>query len=107
MVQLILVARQKPCVLWDNMPSEVLSERFWKFFKRKILYNAYYEKFSEFEDAATAFFDDLEKYRDDLRSLLTENFEIVPTLTLIAGFNVVTGKVHSRQAKEILHVGSI
>ncbi|MBK5970767.1 MULTISPECIES: IS630 family transposase [Thiorhodovibrio] len=61
-------------------PNLNLIERFWKFFKRKILYNTYYETFAEYEDACSEFFNNLEKHRDGLRSLLTDNFEIVPSI---------------------------
>ena len=61
-------------------PNLNLIERFWKFFKRKVLYNTYYQTFAEYEDACSAFFDNLDKHRDGLRSLLTDNFEIVPSI---------------------------
>lgn len=32
-------------------PNLNLIERYWKFFKKKVLYNRYYEKFNEFKDA--------------------------------------------------------
>jgi transposase len=51
-----------------------LIERLWKFFKREILYNTYYEKFDDFLEACKGFFRCRTKYRDRLRSLLSENF---------------------------------
>jgi transposase len=58
-------------------PNLDLIERLWKFFKKKILYNRYYETFDEFRTACEEFFADPRKYHRELRSLLTENFAIV------------------------------
>ena len=58
-------------------PNLNLIERFWKFFKRKVLYNKYYEKFDVFWDACAGFFNDIVKYENELRSLLTDNFQII------------------------------
>ena len=55
-------------------PNLNLIERLWKFFKKKILYNKYYEKYEDFLSACKSFFRCRTKYRDELRSLLTENF---------------------------------
>ena len=58
-------------------PNLNLIERLWKFFKKKILYNHYYETFDEFRAACEEFFCNPRKYHRELRSLLTENFAIV------------------------------
>lgn len=58
-------------------PNLNLIERFWKFFKKTILYSKYYETFAKFEQACDDFFKGLEKYQTNLRSLLTENFQII------------------------------
>jgi transposase len=58
-------------------PNLNLIERFWKFFKKQVLYNQYYETFSQFKSACEGSFDDLASYHKQLRSLLTENFEII------------------------------
>ena len=58
-------------------PNLNLIERFWKFFKKTILYSKYYETFSKFKQACDDFFQGLEKYHTDLRSLLTEKFQII------------------------------
>jgi transposase len=58
-------------------PNLNLIERFWKFFKRSVLYNRYYERFSEFRDASKAFLSGLDAHAPKLRTLLTENFQIV------------------------------
>jgi len=59
-------------------PNLNLIERFWKFFKSEVLCNQYYEKFERFKDACRRFFANLADYEVQLRSLLTENFEILP-----------------------------
>jgi transposase len=58
-------------------PNLNLIERFWKFFKRQVLYNRYYETFDDYKQACKQFFGSLDQHTEQLRSLLTENFEIV------------------------------
>jgi transposase len=58
-------------------PNLNLIERFWKFFKRKILYNQYYETFGLFTKACKDFFANLGQYVPELRKLLAENFQII------------------------------
>ena len=58
-------------------PNLNLIERFWKFFKRQVLYNHYYEAFDDYKNACKQFFCELDSYAPKLRSLLTENFEII------------------------------
>jgi transposase len=57
-------------------PNLNLIERLWKFFKKEILYNRYYEKFADFVSACQGFFRCRTKYRDNLRSLLSEKFHL-------------------------------
>lgn len=58
-------------------PNLNLIERLWKFFKKNILYNRYYETFDAFKKACTDFFENLEEHQEPLHSLLTENFQII------------------------------
>ena len=58
-------------------PNLNLIERFWKFFKRQVLYNRYYEAFDDYKTACKRFFRELDSYVSQLRTLLTENFEII------------------------------
>lgn len=58
-------------------PNLNLIERFWKFFKREVLYNRYYDTFDKYKAACRNFFGDLDSYAPRLRTLLTENFEII------------------------------
>ncbi len=57
-------------------PNLNLIERYWKFFKKKVLNNRYYETFGEFKRACESFFRKRKKYLPELRALLTENFHI-------------------------------
>jgi len=57
-------------------PNLNLIERFWKFFKKKVLNNRYYETFAEFERACKNFFRKWKTYLPELQTLLTENFHI-------------------------------
>ena len=58
-------------------PNLNLIERFWKFFKKQVLYNQYYETFNEFKAACEEFFENPSQYTDQLRSLLTDNLQII------------------------------
>lgn len=57
-------------------PNLNLIERFWKFFKKKVQNNQYHESFDEFVQAAKGFFRCRKKYNAELRTLLTENFQL-------------------------------
>lgn len=57
-------------------PNLNLIERYWKFFKKKVMNNRYYETFGEFKRACESFFRKRKKYLPELQSLLTENFHI-------------------------------
>jgi len=52
-------------------------ERLWKFFKKKTTYNTNYDQFSQFQRCCIVFFKNIEKYIDELRTLMTENLQII------------------------------
>lgn len=58
-------------------PNLNLIERLWKFFKKKLLGNKYYEHFEEFLFATYNFFENIEIYKEDIESLLSQKFEIL------------------------------
>lgn len=60
-------------------PNLNLIERLWKFMRKKIINNKYYEKSTEFRRKLLEFFDNIDKYKDELDSLLTCNFQIFKT----------------------------
>jgi transposase len=57
-------------------PNLNLIERYWKFFKKKVSNNRYYETFGEFKRACESFFRKRKKYLPELQTLLAENFHI-------------------------------
>jgi transposase len=57
-------------------PNLNVIERLWKFFKKKILYNKYYEKFEHFVSSCKNFFRYGKKYKAELRTCLTDNFHL-------------------------------
>lgn len=58
-------------------PNLNVIERLWKFFKKKVIYNSYYEKFALFRKYCLDFFRHLGKYRIELQSLMTDNFQLI------------------------------
>ena len=58
-------------------PNLCLIERLWKYFKKKVMKNVYYESFDDFYKAVCLFFKNWDVYREELRSLFTLNFEII------------------------------
>lgn len=54
-------------------------ERLWKFFKKKVLYNKYYETRKKFEASCTNFFRYIRKYSDELSTLLSDDFHVIGT----------------------------
>jgi transposase len=58
-------------------PNLNLIERVWKFFKKKTTKNNYYPTFMEFYQAVDNFFKGFNNFQDELKSLLTFNFEII------------------------------
>jgi len=58
-------------------PNLNLIERVWKFFKKKVLANRYYESFLDFQKVCGSFFKNIRQYKNELQSLLTEKFQII------------------------------
>jgi transposase len=58
-------------------PNLNLIERLWKYFRKQVLYNRYYEHFAEFQAACQEFFAGIAKHATALRGLLTENFQVI------------------------------
>lgn len=68
-------SRLKLVYLPTYSPELNLIERVWKFFKKKVLYNKYYETLKDFRKATIDFFKNFEDYVDELTSLLGGGFE--------------------------------
>lgn len=58
-------------------PNLNLIERLWKFMKKQVLYNKYYEKFDTFKQTTLGFFENIQQYKTELDSLLTNNFHLL------------------------------
>lgn len=58
-------------------PNLNLIERFWKFLKKKLKKNKFYDTFEKFIDAIYKFFKNIGQYKEELKQLLTMNFEII------------------------------
>ena len=54
-------------------------ERLWKFMKKKVTANRYYEKFSDFQNSLINFFRGIRKYRRELETMITDSFPILGT----------------------------
>jgi transposase len=70
-------SRIKLLFLPPYSPNLNLIERLWKFFKRNVLYNKYYESFAEFQQAVGQFFSTISSRHSELKTLITENFQII------------------------------
>jgi len=57
-------------------PNLNLIERLWKFMKKNVMHNTYYEKFFDFKAKCMNFFENISAYRTQLETLMTENFHI-------------------------------
>jgi len=58
-------------------PNLNLIERLWKFLKKKLRKNKYYDTFEKFKKAIFEFFENIEQYKPELEKLLTLEFEII------------------------------
>lgn len=57
-------------------PNLNLIERLWKFFHKKVR-RKYYEAYDDFQQACLGFFKNLDQHKEELTSLITENFHII------------------------------
>lgn len=69
-------SRIKLVFLPSYSPNLNLIERVWKFFKKKVLYNIYYEKVDDFRQACIKFFRNIGSYRNELNSIMNSEFEL-------------------------------
>ena len=60
-------------------PNLNLIERIWKFVKKKVSYNKYYEKYSVFRNKFMHCLNNLDRYEEELETLMTEKFQLFPT----------------------------
>ena len=60
-------------------PNLNVIERLWKFLRKKVFKDHYYATLDQFVSAIKDFLTHLERYMDELVTLMTDNFEIVPS----------------------------
>lgn len=79
MVREFVTKNNRICLLFlpPYSPNLNIIERLWKFFKKKVIYNSYYEKFTVFRKYCLHFFRHLRKYRTELQTLMTDNFQLI------------------------------
>jgi transposase len=58
-------------------PNLNLIERLWRYFKKKVMKNKYYETYASFEKAVELFFKTFSERNEDMKSLLNFNFGII------------------------------
>lgn len=58
-------------------PNLNLIERLWKFTKKMLVRNKYYEKYSLFLEKTQSFFEKMDSYKEELKTLLTRKFQII------------------------------
>lgn len=61
-------------------PNLNLIERLWKFMRKKFCKDKYRSTFAKFKTQLDDFFASLDEYRHELATLLTENFELLPSV---------------------------
>jgi len=57
-------------------------ERLWKFMKSKVTANRYFEQFDDFKHTLMEFFRGIRKYKNELETLITDNFQILDPLEI-------------------------
>jgi transposase len=63
-------------------PNLNIIERLWRFFHQKVTNNHYFATFQEFKEVTMQFFQNLKEYKEELETLLTENFQTLPVLPI-------------------------
>lgn len=56
-------------------PNLNMIERLWRFFKKHVLYNKYYKKFTQFRKAAIHFFQNIGSHQHELEQLMSGDFQ--------------------------------
>jgi hypothetical protein len=84
----IAATRQERGVVFDlkpvpaSSPNLNLIERLWKFLRKEAL-QRWHAPFAEMQQAVAAVLDHLERYEDQLASLLTERFHVSPRAEVV------------------------
>lgn len=75
---LVLHPRVQLKYLPPYSPNLNIIERLWRFFHQKHR-DKYFEKFKDFEETVLSFFQNINQYNDELKTLLTDSFQTLPT----------------------------
>lgn len=75
-------ARFRLIFLPPYSPNLNLIERLWRFFHQKVTNNHYFATFQEFREQTMEFFQNLKQYKQELDTLLAENFQTLPVLLM-------------------------
>lgn len=59
-------------------PNLNIIERLWLFFHQKVLYDKYYQTFPQFKEAVENFFKNIDNYKSELKTRLTDSFQVIP-----------------------------
>ena len=59
-------------------PNLNLIERLWRFVKEHLVRNTYYKKYMTFRAKVFQFLNHVDKYADELKTLMVEKFQIIP-----------------------------
>lgn len=70
--------RYKLIYLPSYSPNLNIIERLWRYYHKKVTWNRYFESFEEFKKTSLEFFKNLNEFQDDLRTLMTDNFQTLP-----------------------------
>lgn len=73
-------SRFKRIFLPAYSPNLNIIERLWRFFHQKVTNNQYFKTFQEFKEVTLHFFQNLKRYKPELDTLLTENFQTLPSV---------------------------
>ena len=80
--ELQLFLEDHPCIHLKYLPAYSPNlntiERLWKFYYKKHQ-DMYFEKFKEFEKEVLTFFKNIHQYKEELKTLLTDSFQTLPT----------------------------
>jgi transposase len=74
--------KEHPQIVINALPAYApnlnLIERLWRFVKGELVRNRYYEKYKTFRAKVFRLLNNLGNYTDKLKTLITDNFEIIP-----------------------------
>lgn len=76
-VEFLKTSKIRLIFLPSYSPNLNLIERLWKFFRKKVLYNKYYEKIADFRVACVSFFRNISIFDEELKNLMAGGFELV------------------------------